>query len=427
MPLLDIQTANNQIGNIRIGAKKVSAKSGKEYPAALDTFRFTSHVKSAIDECARVFGGEVVPWDGHPGQWEVITERKEIRALAHGRHSLSQWYEQWVSGGCTHRCDGVTCTRRDADGTEYQQDCTCDPELRGKVEGRRILGCKPCSRLSVMLTEINSTGRWLFTSGGKIFATEIAGYFETCQALNLPDFLFVVLTLEEEEIKKPGQKPEKFVVVRCNLDPNPPNFLGRIVSLVQSSQYVLPSSNPGAPAIGAGQAPAFGAGVPTDQKAAAAQYLRDIGLTEDQKRRLAATVKAAGKTLTHTVLAAKAANLRTFAEMSRFAQREEASGDDESPFPPSEPAPTPTSNPAPVAPSAIIEAEFVADAETPNAYLKGIGIESESDFFDLIAKLDEVGLPFEKTIHDAETGGISTVAGLYDYIEHLTHRQEGLF
>jgi hypothetical protein len=245
--LIDIQAANAEVGRVRIGHQvKGTTQAGKEYtrPAKLETFRLTSHIKAVLEEAARVFGGTVEPWEGHTNQWQLITERTEIHGLVQGTSSLSQDWEQWVGGGWTHRCDGTTCTRRVGEDTEYTEPCSCDPDpmQRGKIVDKKQVGCKVHSRLSFMLTELNSTGKWMFSSTGKIFAQEILGHFLTCEALGLPDFLFVVLTLEQEEIKRPGKPADKFAVVRVAIDPAPPNFLGRIVKLVQSSQYVLPPS-----------------------------------------------------------------------------------------------------------------------------------------------------------------------------------------
>ena len=90
-------------GRIRLGVKTERAMK------SLDTFRFTSLDKSAIEQIASIYGGAVKSWTpprSKQEQWEVITTTSEIRVYL-PPHSIDVWYEAWSGGGCQRRCDGV--------------------------------------------------------------------------------------------------------------------------------------------------------------------------------------------------------------------------------------------------------------------------------------------------------------------------------
>ena len=60
-------------GRIRFGMKHPQRK----FPMSLDTFRFTSPDRNAIEKVAEVFGGDPKPWNEpraqQKHQWEVLT------------------------------------------------------------------------------------------------------------------------------------------------------------------------------------------------------------------------------------------------------------------------------------------------------------------------------------------------------------------
>ena len=91
-------------GRIRLGVKTERAMK------SLDTFRFTSPDKEAIQQIADAYGGDVKSWTppkSKQEQWEVITTSSEIRVFL-PPNSIDVWYEQWSGGGCQRRCDGVS-------------------------------------------------------------------------------------------------------------------------------------------------------------------------------------------------------------------------------------------------------------------------------------------------------------------------------
>lgn len=160
-------------GRIRIGTTK-KAKSGKDHPAKLDTFRLTSHDKVAIEQVAAVYGGEAQQWKGSPGdgtQWEVVTESDTLRVWLPPGDPLHQAYELWSGGGCQRRCDGDTvqvAQQTSPDGAEMvERPCVC------AADGE--LACKLTTRLSVLLPEVRFAGVWRIDSHGEHAAAELPG------------------------------------------------------------------------------------------------------------------------------------------------------------------------------------------------------------------------------------------------------------
>lgn len=148
-------------GKIRWGVKAKSAK-GKTYAKAIDTFRFTSTDKLAIEQVAVLYGGEPSKWDetsaAERNQWQVITNAKDIEVwLPPGQ--MFKGYEHWQGGTCERRCDGVTVQIPSftPDGVEMvDQPCMC--LAKGEMT------CKPKIRLNVILPSIPLGGVWLVES-----------------------------------------------------------------------------------------------------------------------------------------------------------------------------------------------------------------------------------------------------------------------
>lgn len=169
MPAKDLlakQRMLYQIGRIRTGAKRVTS-NGKEAPIKLETLRFTSAAKPAIEEVARQYGGDVRPWDnrGHQ-EFEVVTNVKELLVtIPPEAEAISMWYEMWTKGGCKRKCD-----------SEFDQKsggpCLCAPLLerypeedRGRQRALMAKGQSPqtCflqTRVSFILPDLPDVGVW---------------------------------------------------------------------------------------------------------------------------------------------------------------------------------------------------------------------------------------------------------------------------
>jgi len=161
--ILQKQRQLTQIGKIRLGQKTRNA-AGKEFPTKLDTLRFTSPRKEHIEKIAEHYGGEVRAWQPPHGnaQWEVITGVAEVPVLVPPQDpGESQWYEDWDKGGCKRRCDGIT--ERISGGP-----CKCDPEPKRRK-------CKLHTRITLMLTEVESAGVFMLDTSSFYAAIEMPG------------------------------------------------------------------------------------------------------------------------------------------------------------------------------------------------------------------------------------------------------------
>lgn len=251
--LIERQRRLIEVGIIRTGEKRKTSDGKKEYPAALDNFRLTSANKSLLEIAAKEYGGEVRPWEGHPGQYELYTETNTLKAIISTKpvggdgdtESLSQHWERWAGNTCTHRCDGCKVKMWQQVGTErgkpkydrIERPCQCDhddpdfSELAAKGKA-----CKLTSRLSVILPSMPALGLWRLNTGSMQFASEVDALIEMIDRLGLTGLQYVTLTIEKRQNRTgPGADTEKFNVVRVELDAQPdPLALPRMISALQA-------------------------------------------------------------------------------------------------------------------------------------------------------------------------------------------------
>ena len=198
-----------EAGRIRTGVK--TAKAMK----AIDTFRFTSADRQAIDQLAERYGGEVKPWSDSkaaPNQWEVVTESSEIRVvLPPDPLGTSPVYELWSGGGCDRRCDGVTCTTvtTGPDGLE-NTDIPCICSAKGQLE------CEVKTRLSVILPDVRFTGVWRLDTKSERAAAEMPGMVELVMQMQEHGLPYAVLALKPETSMR-GGKRRNFIVPTLGL------------------------------------------------------------------------------------------------------------------------------------------------------------------------------------------------------------------
>lgn len=197
-------------GRIRIGVK-----GAEDAPRAIDHFRFTSHDRTALDQVAAIYGGEVKPWadpKAAPGQFEVITGASEIRvALPPDPLGGSPNYELWSGGGCARRCDGETCEIMVAAGDDVDlQEVPCICWANGARE------CKVVTRLSVILPEIRFVGTWRIDTKSEAAADELPGMVSLVQSLG-PGLARAVLRIEPRRGTY-GGKTRQFKVPVLGMD-----------------------------------------------------------------------------------------------------------------------------------------------------------------------------------------------------------------
>lgn len=184
MPIINIQRRMAEQGRIRLGHKVTgTSKAGKTYtrPDKLSAFRFTSPSERLVREIADTYGGAAAAWDNDgKAEWEVLSDAKAIPVIV-VKGGFSQWHEVWSKAGCLHRCDG----EKDVTGTPCDPD---DPQHQEAVE-------KPTTRLSVMLSEIETLGVWRMESKGWNAAAELPSMAEL--AMHVGDLVPATLSLAE--------------------------------------------------------------------------------------------------------------------------------------------------------------------------------------------------------------------------------------
>lgn len=200
MPVVDIigiQRRVHETGRIRIGQQVPTEKGSR--PAKLETFRFTSQSKTAIEQAARLYGGTVAAWEAPAGsQWEVITDADVLKVvLPPSDLAFNQAYELWSAAGCQRRCDGEN-------DTISEGPCLCNPDKRD---------CALHTRLSVMLADMNGLGLWRLESQGWNAAAELQGAVRVIEmAARRGELLPAFLRLEQRMTKRPGEGTKRFAV-----------------------------------------------------------------------------------------------------------------------------------------------------------------------------------------------------------------------
>lgn len=231
MPIISLQRRLREVGRIRLGEQRTSAR-GKLYPAALPTFRFTSADREAIEAAAAVWGGQARPWEAPAGQqYEVTIQADKVRVVVPPTDlALSQWLELWSAAGCQRRCDGAT--EQLSDGP-----CLCDPDNRA---------CTPHTRLNVLVPELPGFGMWRVEAHGYYAAVELAGVVDVLtRAAAAGRFMDATLRIDQRVTKRPdgkgGTTTQHYVVPVLDLGLT----FGELLSAP-----VAPSSPPALPAEG---------------------------------------------------------------------------------------------------------------------------------------------------------------------------------
>lgn len=190
-----LQRRHAEVGRIRLGQK-----GAKGQPQKLDRFRFTSASADLIAAVAAQYGGEAKPWqNGTLAEHEVITDATSIPVFV-VRGGFSQWLETWTGGGCVHRCDGI-------------RDVISDTACRD--DDPNHANAKPTTRLSVMLTDLDTLGVWRLESHGWNAAAELPTMAELAQMVG--DLVPARLYLQERKALRDG-RTSRFVVPGIDLE-----------------------------------------------------------------------------------------------------------------------------------------------------------------------------------------------------------------
>lgn len=177
-----------------IGTLRNGAKSAKGAPKSLDKFRLTTGSLPYAEAFAGRYGGEVQPWQGNPGQYEVFSDSTEIDiALLPDGFDIS--YQLWSAAGMQRKCDGVTCevlSTTGPDNVEYvEQGCICDR--------KQVLECSLRSRLTFVLPDLPFGGGVIYKTGSKNFAEEAQGMLRLIQQMQAQGINRGYLRLEKRQ------------------------------------------------------------------------------------------------------------------------------------------------------------------------------------------------------------------------------------
>lgn len=180
-------------------------KNERGLPTRLETWKLTSRDELRLRAAANVFGGEVVAWEGHDGQYALVTEVDSLPILLMPGQALSQHYELWSGGGCKRRCDGET--EQFTDGA-----CLCNPEQRE---------CKPHTRLNVLLPDVAGVGAWRLDTQGYYAATELTGTVDLLEIATMRGVLLPArLRIDQRAVLRDGQT-KRFPVPTLDIDVRP--------------------------------------------------------------------------------------------------------------------------------------------------------------------------------------------------------------
>lgn len=190
-----LQQRFTQIGRIRAG-KQVPTQGGKKRPTRLERFRLTTQYRWAADSVAEQLGGTVEPWADEltNDRWQVETDADSldvivVPAAMPGESAVSQWFERWGKGGCTHRCtgsvayiadghkyiDGIPCDGTHGTCGQATRDLLAEQKAEGVPERDRVAACSLMTRLSVLLPSVVGTGQWRLDTGSWNAGMELGG------------------------------------------------------------------------------------------------------------------------------------------------------------------------------------------------------------------------------------------------------------
>lgn len=228
--LADVQARQVEVGRIRLGTSTPkTSRSGKQYnePVKLDRFRLTSRSQQLIEQAAGLYGGEMEIWQPDRGaqQWQVVVDAKSLPVIV-PPDACSQYYEQWTGGRCTRRCDGTR---------ELLEDlpCLCGPD----PDEKKRQGCKPTTRVSLMLADMPGIGIWRLETHGYNAAAELPGVVDLLSAAggNIP----ARLEMEERQAEVPDPRSEgktiisRFMVPVLHVEATPAAIVGTFTPRAQ--------------------------------------------------------------------------------------------------------------------------------------------------------------------------------------------------
>ena len=161
-----------------------SARSGMQLnnrPMSLPTWRFTSPVRSVLDDVAIAYGGAVEEWETKSAETlQVITEAEKVDIILVG---IKSNMVLWGRNGKIRECDGVKQVAGDDGSCE---DCACPSDLsERKAAAKKGTGCEPSVGLFFRLDvpDVVDEGLFRFYSSAWSFAKDMGKVEEDFVAL----------------------------------------------------------------------------------------------------------------------------------------------------------------------------------------------------------------------------------------------------
>ena len=220
-----VQSRLAHVGDIRTGTR-----SEKGYPQKLDTFRITTPHQAITTELADLYGGTPTPWDDG---YELITTVSSLPVIVPPQQ-FDPWLEVWSKGGLQKRCTGTTEYTTDyppkkvgpcPNQNENQRDCS--------------YGCKPATRLSVLLPDTSIVGTFTIRSTGWNAYSEISSAMALLHGPH-QNGVYATATLElRQEERRAAGKTTKYGVVTLR-----PHITTSIRELMNTPQPLHPSGRP---------------------------------------------------------------------------------------------------------------------------------------------------------------------------------------
>ena len=217
-PLTENYSRVPEQGRIRLGIQD----EGRGFPKSLDTFRFTSPDRDAIENIAEIYGGSTKIWNNKKAtpqnQWQVITEASDVRVFL-PPNSIDVWYEEWSGGGLLRRCDGIEAQvqSQTPDGTDIDiVPCVCSPMVD---KGGSML-CDPHTRLNIILPDVRFGGTWRIESKGWSASRELPAMINLIYSMQDKGMTVARLSLEKRK-KISGGKTRNYVVPKLSVDSSP--------------------------------------------------------------------------------------------------------------------------------------------------------------------------------------------------------------
>lgn len=214
MSIKDLQLRFAQVGVIRLGEQLINPKTKKPYPSKLTTFRITSPSQPVVDGVAKLYGGQVRPWQSNTGpQWEVITDAKEVPVYVPPQ-TIDPNYELWGNGFRARLCDGETESIRNT-------PCLCLAQFGPDFTKTAPPGqaCKPTTRLSLMLAAAPGLGTFKVESHGWNAAAELPMLSEAIANAPRPIPARLEIQPRQKKILHPDRPKDKQIETRSYLVP----------------------------------------------------------------------------------------------------------------------------------------------------------------------------------------------------------------